>query len=212
MANPGSSPVARKPSFLPVFPRELWDIIIDHLRNEETIQTLSRLGQSCPALLTIIEPMLYSPAVRLQNSESGARLARTIDSRPELAPLIREIQHKADSGFEPHSNRHFLFYKMAVTLPNLEKLILKKNSRPLPTWASEDDRDREFSTSSIKSASNSVKEIRDFGLGPSRESSSPPTDEIIGNNESDVKRSLFWHSLFQNPKGLPALRECKSSK
>jgi hypothetical protein len=213
MANPDASFVPRKPSFLPVFPLELWDIIIDYLRNEETTQTLSRLCQSCPALHARIEPLLYNPVVRLQNSESGARLARTIDSRPELAQLIREIQHKADSGFEPHSNRHFLFYKMAATLPNLEKMFLRKNSRPLPQWASEKERNSAFVDWLATCKSGSAKGYRDFGIGPSGESSfSPPNDEPLGEFVNDTRRSLFWHSFLQDPIGLPALRECKPSE
>jgi len=214
MANPESSSVsAGKSSFLPVFPLELWDIIIEHLRNEETTQTLSRLAQTCPVLYARINPLLYHP-VRLNNSESGARLARTIESRPELAPLIREIQHKQDCGFEIHSQRHIKFYNMVVTLPNLEKLCLKNNLAPIGSfrWATDQEREHAYMKWFTADEPRPLKQIRDFGVGPSGESSfSPPSDEKFNFERPGTDKTLFWTSFLQNPVGFPALRVCKLS-
>lgn len=82
MATPTDRKLVQRSTLLPVFPLELWDIIIEHLREEESAQHLSRLAQTCPALYSRIDPQLYK-SVRLFNSESGARLALTIENRPE---------------------------------------------------------------------------------------------------------------------------------
>lgn len=212
MIDEDSSQVRPQPSFLPIFPLELWDIIIEYLRNEETLQSLSRLAQTCPMLRARIEPLLYQP-VRLQNSESGARLARTIMSRPELAPLIREIQHKEDSGFEQYSQRYSKFYQWVVTLPHLERLCLRNEIKLLDTsrWASEDERHEELENwlDEAWASPRPLKQIRDFGVGPQEESSfSLPADEKFISEFFRRDRTL-WNSSLQTPTGFPALRVCK---
>ncbi|KAJ5960322.1 uncharacterized protein N7479_007472 [Penicillium vulpinum] len=213
MAIPTQRAFVRRSTLLPVFPLELWDIIIEYLRDEESAQHLSRLAQSCPALYNRIDTILYN-CVRLFNSESGARLALTIEKRPELAPLIHEIRHKQDTGSEFWSHRHFKFYKTAVTLPNLEKLSLRRNPRPFDStrWDSTHARDdamfqwvRKISS---ESESGSAKEYRELGYGPSGESSfSPPDHEVSCLRDSEVE-TLFCHASLQHPPGLPALRVC----
>ncbi|KAJ5135627.1 uncharacterized protein N7515_004905 [Penicillium bovifimosum] len=102
-----------KSTSLHVFPLEIWDIVIEQLKHEESAQHLSRLAQTCHMLYQRTLPLLYR-LVRLANSESGARLAVAIEQRPELAELIHEIRHKADSGSEFLSGRHLKFYNMAA--------------------------------------------------------------------------------------------------
>ncbi|KAI2703727.1 hypothetical protein DTO027I6_2024 [Penicillium roqueforti] len=209
MATPTERTFAQRSTLLPVFPLELWDIIIEYLQDEESAQHLSRLAQTCPALYSRIDPQLYK-CVRLFNSESGARLALTIEKRPELAPLIRQIRHKQDAGSEVWSYRHLKFYKMAVTLPNLENLSLRRNPRPFDStrWASTHARDDALLqwVKKIASGSGSVKEYRELGYGPSEESSfSPPDHEITYERATET---LFWHASLQTPSGLPALRVC----
>ncbi|KAJ5236598.1 hypothetical protein N7489_006689 [Penicillium chrysogenum] len=211
MATPTDRKLVQRSTLLPVFPLELWDIIIEHLREEESAQHLSRLAQTCPALYSRIDPQLYK-SVRLFNSESGARLALTIENRPELASLIREIRHKQDTGSEIWSHRHLKFYKAAVTLPNLEKLSLRRNPRPFDStrWPSTHARDDAVMqwVKKIASRSGSIKEYRDLGYGPPGESSfSPPDDELICMQDGAAE-TLFWHASLQNPPGLPALRVC----
>lgn len=211
MATPTERTFAQRSTLLPVFPLELWDIIIEYLQDEESAQHLSRLAQTCPALYSRIDPQLYK-CVRLFNSESGARLALTIEKRPELAPLIRQIRHKQDAGSEVWSYRHLKFYKMAVTLPNLENLSLRRNPRPFDStrWASTHARDDALLqwVKKIASGSGSVKEYRELGYGPSEESSfSPPDHEITYERATET---LFWHASLQTPSGLPALRVCES--
>lgn len=214
MIDKESSQVRPQTSFLPIFPLELWDIIIEHLRNEETVQSLSRLAQTCPMLRARIEPLLYQH-VRLQNSESGARLARTIKSRPELSPLIREIHHKENSGFEQDSQRYSKFYQWVVTLPHLERLFLRNEIKLLDTsrWTSEHERHEGFNdwVSEALKSPTPLKQIREFGIGPQEVSSfSPPTDEKFTAQVVWRDRTL-WRSSLQTPTGLPALRICKSS-
>ncbi|KAJ5773413.1 hypothetical protein N7457_008309 [Penicillium paradoxum] len=207
MARPARSTI------LPVFPLELWDMIIESLCDEESAQHLSRLSRTCSMLYQRIEPSLYS-TVRLWNSESGARLARTIERRPELAPRIRQIRHKEDAGSEFYSHRYLKFYKTAATLPELEKLVLRRNPRPfeLTRWANRDERDDALLEWSRKVVTGTaiVKEWRDLGWGPPGESSfSPPgvSDKLSFERDSS-KEGLFSHALLQNPPGMPALRVC----
>lgn len=212
MATPTDRKLVQRSTLLPVFPLELWDIIIEHLREEESAQHLSRLAQTCPALYSRIDPQLYK-SVRLFNSESGARLALTIENRPELASLIREIRHKQDTGSEIWSHRHLKFYKAAVTLPNLQKLSLRRNPGPFDStrWPSTHARDDAVMqwVKKIASRSGSIKEYRDLGYGPPGESSfSPPDDELICMQDGAAE-TLFWHASLQNPPGLPALRVCE---
>lgn len=208
-------PARARSSFLPVFPLELWDIIIEYLDDGETAQNLGRLSQACPALRAIIEPRLYQP-VRLNNSESGARLARTIESRPDLAPLIREIQHKKDSGHENFYNRYLKFYQMALGLPNLETLFLRNEVKRLDTsrWSNKVERsvlsymealNQAFSETSIMTP----RHYRNLIVGPLEDSSfSPPDDEMISPEFMEQNNTL---SGLYNPnlKGLPALRVCE---
>ncbi|KAK4864448.1 hypothetical protein LT330_009711 [Penicillium expansum] len=202
----------QRPTLLPIFPLELWDIIIEYLHDEESAQHLSRLAQTCPALYFRIDPQLYNNPVRLLNSESGARLALTIEKRPELAPLICEIRHKQDTGSEYWSNRHLQFYKTAVTLPNLENLSLRRNPRPFDStrWASANARDDAMLEwmDKIASGSGSVKEYRELGYGPSGESSFSPPDRELSHTRDGEVETLFWHASLQHPPGLPALRVC----
>ena len=214
MATPRERSFAQRSTLLPVFPLELWDIIIEYLHDEESAQHLSRLAQTCPALYSRIDPQLYNKPVRLFNSESGARLALTIEKRPELAPLIRQIRHKQDTGSELWSYRHLRFYKMAVNLPNLEKLSLRRNPRPFDStrWASTHARDDALLQwlKKIASGSGSVKEYRELGYGPSDESSFSPPDHEITYLRDGTAETLFWQASLQNPPGLPALRVCES--
>ncbi|KAJ5185285.1 hypothetical protein N7491_006844 [Penicillium cf. griseofulvum] len=202
---------AERSAILPVFPLELWDIIIEYLRDEESAQHLSRLAQSCATLYERINPQLYN-SVRLFNSESGARLAYTIEKHPELAPLIREIRHKQDAGQEFWSHRHFQFYRTAATLPNLEKLSLRKNPRPFDStrWGNKAARDEAMLqwVGKVASGSATVKEYRELGFGPLEESSfSPPVDELA-HLRGRVVGTLFLHASLAAPPGLPALRVC----
>ncbi|KAJ5699459.1 hypothetical protein N7536_002472 [Penicillium majusculum] len=212
MATPTQRTFVRRSKLLPVFPLELWDIIIEYLRDEESAQHLSRLAQSCPALYAKIDPLLYNNPLRLLNSESGARLALTVEKRPELAPLIREIQHKQDSGSEFWSYRHLKFYKMAVTLPNLENLSLRRNPRSFDStrWASTYARDDAMLQweRKIRSGSISVKEYREMGYGPLGESSFSPPDHELTYMRNSAVETLFWHASLQYPPGMPALRVC----
>ncbi|KGO71837.1 hypothetical protein PITC_028400 [Penicillium italicum] len=202
----------QRSTLLPVFPLELWDIIIEYLRDEESAQHLSRLAQTCPALYCRIDPQLYKKPVYLLNSESGARLALTIEKRPELAPLICEIRHKQDAGSEIWSARHFKFYKTAVTLPNLENLSLRRNPMLFDStrWASADDRDNATLqwVKNLASGKGSVKKYRELGYGPSGESSFSPPDREISDIRAGAVETLFWHASLQHPPGLPALRVC----
>ncbi|KAJ5944193.1 hypothetical protein N7516_004361 [Penicillium verrucosum] len=212
MASPTERTFVQRSTLLPIFPLELWDIIIEYLHDEESAQHLSRLAQTCSVLYSRIDLQLYSRPLRLFNSESGARLALTIEKRPELAPLIREIRHKQDTGSEFWSYRHLKFYKTAVTLPNLENLSLRRNPRPFDStrWASVHARDEATIqwVKDIGSGSGSVKQYRELGYGPSGESSfSPPDNELSYMRDSAVE-TLFWHASLQHPPGLPALRVC----
>ena len=212
MATPTDRTFVQRSTLLPVFPLELWDIIIQYLHDEESAQHLSRLAQTCPALYSRIDPQLYK-SVRLFNSESGARLALTIEKRPELASLIHEIRHKQDTGSETWSHRHFKFYKAAVALPNLESLILRRNPRPFDSsrWASTHARDDAMIQWKRKAAlgSMSIKEYRDLGFGPPGESSFSPPDHERNYTQNATTGTLFGHASLQNPPGLPALRVCE---
>ncbi|CAI7643176.1 unnamed protein product [Penicillium crustosum] len=212
MASSTERTFVQRSTLLPIFPLELWDIIIEYLHDEESAQHLSRLAQTCPALYSRIDPQLYSKPVRLFNSESGAHLALTIEKRPELAPLIREIRHKQDAGSEFWSSRHLKFYETAVTLPNLENLSLRRNPRPFDSarWASAHARDEAMLqwVKKIGSGSGSVKEYRELGYGPSGESSFSPPDNELSYTRDGAVETLFWHASLQHPPGLPSLRVC----
>ncbi|CAI7609952.1 unnamed protein product [Penicillium discolor] len=212
MASPKERAFVQRSTLLPIFPLELWDIIIEYLHDEESAQHLSRLAQTCPALYSRIDPQLYSKPVRLFNSESGAHLALTIEKRPELAPLIHEIRHKQDAGSEFWSYRHLKFYEMAVTLPNLENLSLRRNPRPFDSarWTSAHARDEAMLewVKKIGSGSGSVKEYRELGYGPSGESLFSPPDNELSYTRDGAVETLFWHASLQNPPGLPALCVC----
>ncbi|KAJ5504423.1 hypothetical protein N7463_007297 [Penicillium fimorum] len=212
MATPMQRTFVQRPKLLPALPLELWDIIIEYLRDEESAQHLSRLAQSCHALYARIDPLLYTNPLRLFNSESGARLALTIEKRPELAPLIHEIQHKQDAGSEFWSYRHLKFYKMAVTLPNLEDLSLRRNPRSFDStrWASTYARDDAILQwkKKIRCGSISVKEYRETGYGPLGESSFSPPDHELTHMRNSAVETLFWHASLQYPPGMPALRVC----
>ncbi|OQE46754.1 hypothetical protein PENCOP_c001G08492 [Penicillium coprophilum] len=201
----------QRSTILPVFPLELWDIIIEYLYDEESAQHLSRLAQSCATLYTRINSKLYN-RVRLSNSESGARLALTIKKHPELAPLIREIRHKQDAGSEFWSYRHLKFYETAATLPNLENLSLRRNPRPFDStrWASTHARDDAMLqwVRKIASGSGSVKEYRELGYGPTGESSFSPPDRKLSYMQDGGAETLFVHASLLDPPGLPSLRVC----
>ncbi|KAJ5567419.1 hypothetical protein N7535_006725 [Penicillium sp. DV-2018c] len=166
---------------LRLFPLEIWDMVIEQLKSEESSQHLSRLAQTCHTLYQRSLPFLYG-TVRLAHSESGARLAVAIEQRPELAKLIREIRHKEDSGSELSSGRHFKFYKMAAGLPDLRTLVLRRNPRP-------------------------PKEPGSY-LRTADWAEDPPDTSVIPFDYARGDETLFWHALLQNPPGLPALRTC----
>ncbi|KAJ5130412.1 uncharacterized protein N7515_006451 [Penicillium bovifimosum] len=196
-----------KSSFLH-FPLEIWDMIIEQLKHEESPQHLSRLAQTCQMLYQRTLPLLYSP-VCLANSESGARLAVAIEQRPELAELIREIRHKEDSGSELSSGRHLKFYKMAAGLPNLETLSLRRNPRPhkFDKWTVHNIQTVEAREAAREA--QTVGEYRDMGFGPLGQSQfSPPDIRTIPFDYDRGDETLFWHALLQHPPGLPALRVC----
>jgi hypothetical protein len=206
MAETKSPPARSRSLYVPVFPLELWDIIIEYLHREETVQSLSRLSQTCPLLHTRIEPLLYQP-VRLQNSESGARLARTIRSRPELAPLIREIQTNEDSGLEIAGQSYWEFYQAAVTLPSLEKLYLRRHADPLDALRYPCQKTRELvyvqverQYATMEGSGDGLPFIAPF------ESLATPGRTF---EKAWPGRTLFDYSLLQAPTGLPALRVCK---
>ncbi|KAJ5550956.1 hypothetical protein N7461_005654, partial [Penicillium sp. DV-2018c] len=192
---------------LRLFLLEIWDMVIEQLKYEESSQHLSRLARTCRMLYQRTIPFLYG-TVRLAHSESGARLAVAIEQRPELAKLIREIRHKEDSGSELASARHLKFYKMAAGLPDLRTLVLRRNPRPSKfQWLKV--RTTQWAEEARNEAWN-VRRYRLHGFGPRGKSCfSPPPDTakiVFDYNRGD--QTLFWHALLQNPPGLPALRSC----
>lgn len=231
MANTEVSRTRPCSSFLPVFPPELWNIIIEYLDDGATAQNLGRLAQACPALQAIIEPRLYNP-VRLHNPESGARLARTIKSRPELAPLIRELRHKEDSGFGGNLHRYCTFYLMVSNLPNLEQIFMRKTIDPIETYQSADDEGLEeiynvlhpalWWSSTPKHVAMPLKEYRKY-------TNSPVKDRILGSSASHLcpgvefcesnqfieyllmETGIDWRELPRGlpSKGLSSLRVCE---
>ncbi|KAJ5540064.1 hypothetical protein N7513_008396 [Penicillium frequentans] len=111
-------------------PPELWDMIIQHLRE------------------SIIHPFLYETP-RLSWLIHGPRLAETIKKRPDLAPLIREIRHEYDTGFEDLIEFSVPFYEMIAKLPSLETLVFRKRLgvpwRRDIKWTEEEDKVRRLS-------------------------------------------------------------------
>ncbi|CAG8145792.1 unnamed protein product [Penicillium salamii] len=230
MANTEVSRTRPCSSFLPVFPPELWNIIIEYLDDGATAQNLGRLAQACPALQAIIEPRLYNP-VRLHNPESGARLARTIKSRPELAPLIRELRHKEDSGFGGNFYSYCTFYLMVSNLPNLEQIFMRKAIDSIETSQSADDESLEeiynvlhpalWWSSTPKHVAMPLKEYRKY-------TNSPVKDRILGSSASHLspgvefcesnqfieyllmETGIDWRELPRGlpSKGLSSLRVC----
>ncbi|KAJ5130328.1 uncharacterized protein N7515_006367 [Penicillium bovifimosum] len=191
------------------FPLEIWDMIIEQLKHEESAQHLGRLAQTCHVLHQRTVPRLYS-LVRLSNSESGAHLAVAIEQRPELAELIHEIRHKEDSGLEVFSGRHLKFYKMAAGLPNVETLILRGKLRPhKATQYTSYQARTPYGAYPVVKLARTVKEYRDLGVGPPGQSQfSPPDTPTIPWEFDRGNETLFGHALLQNPPGMPALRVC----
>lgn len=131
-------------------PPELWDMIIQHLRESVRKESkhLSRLAQTCRSLYQIIHPFLYETP-RLSWLIHGPRLAETIKKRPDLAPLIREIRHEYDTGFEDLIEFSVPFYEMIAKLPSLETLVFRKRLgvpwRRDIKWTEEEDKVRRLS-------------------------------------------------------------------
>lgn len=131
-------------------PPELWIMVIQHLRESvrKEPKHLSRLAQTCRSLYQSILPYLYETP-RLSWLIHGPRLAETIKKRPDLAPLIREIRHEDDTGFEDLIDFSVPFYEMIAKLPSLETLVFRKRLgvhwRRDIKWTEEEDKMRELS-------------------------------------------------------------------
>ncbi|CAG8124792.1 unnamed protein product [Penicillium olsonii] len=201
MAYPEAASSRHSSSFLPVFPLELWDIIIGYLDDGGTPQHLGRLSQACPALQAVIEPRLYQH-VRLRSLRGGYRLARTLESRPDLRPLIREIRHKKDSGFESNDKLVRKFYRMFANLPNLEQVFMRTTLDELVNAFNRVRRPVE--------ELGIIQETLRWSLGL--------TDLVLlGDDDPDTSKDpefteddfqIFGNYMLQSPKGLPALRVC----
>ena len=204
MAYPEAASSRHSSSFLPVFPLELWDIIIGYLDDGGTPQHLGRLCQACPALQAVIEPRLYQH-VRLRSLRGGYRLARTLESRPELRPLIREIRHKKDSGFKSNDKLVRKFYRMFANLPNLEQVFMRTTLGELVNAFNRVRRPVE--------ELGIIQETLRWSLGL--------TDLVLlGDDDPDTSKDpvfteddfqIFGNYMLQSPKGLPALRVCEWS-
>ncbi|KAJ6093269.1 hypothetical protein N7486_008558 [Penicillium sp. IBT 16267x] len=101
--------------------------IIQYLRKSARKEPkhLSRLARTCRSLYQRILPLLYE-TVKLSWLIHAPRLVETIKKRPDLAPLIREIRHDDDTGFEDVIDFSVHFYDMVSRLPSLETLVFRK--------------------------------------------------------------------------------------
>ncbi|OQE02802.1 hypothetical protein PENVUL_c038G06646 [Penicillium vulpinum] len=114
---------------LPIFPLEIWFMIFQYLRDEESPQHISRLAQTCKYFHRELEHVIYQP-VRLKRIENARRFANTVSSRPDLAALVKEVRHSDDTGFSDFAGYSVPFYQALVKLQNLQTLVMRKTLRP----------------------------------------------------------------------------------
>ena len=120
----------------PTFPVELWLMIIEHLRDEESPQHMSRLAQTSKWFHEVVNDALY-PIMRLQSNLNAEKFAFSMINleepkfvaRPEVKSLVREVRHHGDMGFQNFTYSCSLFYEELATFHNLETLIMR------PRWS-----------------------------------------------------------------------------
>ncbi|KAJ6180197.1 hypothetical protein N7519_010658, partial [Penicillium mononematosum] len=83
-----------------IFPLEIWLMIFQYLRDEESPQHISRLAQTCKSFHQELNHVIYQP-VRLRRVENARHFANTISSRPDLAALS-DIP-RIDDGHTPQA-------------------------------------------------------------------------------------------------------------
>ncbi|OQE41849.1 hypothetical protein PENCOP_c004G06951 [Penicillium coprophilum] len=108
-----------------VFPPELWLMIIQFLRDEESPQHISRLAQTCKFFYQEINHVIYQ-SVRLRRVENARRFAKTVSSRPDLAALVKGVRHADDLGFSDFAGHSEPFYQALTKLQNLQTLVMRK--------------------------------------------------------------------------------------
>lgn len=116
-------------SMVPVFPPEIWLIIVDHLRGEDNPQHISRLSQTCRWLYQEINHLIYR-SVRLNWEMNVLGFGQTVFNRPQLAGLVKQVRYAIDMGSNSFTSRYSPFYKLLPRLYNLRTLNLRKDFYP----------------------------------------------------------------------------------
>ncbi|KAK9856561.1 hypothetical protein MYU51_000273 [Penicillium brevicompactum] len=132
-------------SLASTFPVEIWLIIIKHLQQEKaSSQHLSRLSRTCRAFYEEIEPLLYETII-LKRKAKARLLADTLQRRPHLKALVKELRHEDEMGISL-TNFSKPFYKQLTSMENLETLIFKPEWKRMSflsrRWPSEPEQDR----------------------------------------------------------------------
>jgi hypothetical protein len=112
-----------------IFPLEIWLMIFQYLRDEETPHHISRLAQTCKSFHQELNHVIYQP-VRLRRVENARHFANTISSRPDLAALVKEVRHSEDVGFSDFAGYSRPFYEALTKLDNLQTLVMRENLPP----------------------------------------------------------------------------------
>ncbi|KAJ5342525.1 hypothetical protein N7541_011649 [Penicillium brevicompactum] len=114
-------------SLASTFPAEIWLIIIKYLQQEKaSSQHLSRLSRTCRAFYEEVEPLLYETII-LKWRKNSKLLAETLQRRPQLKALVKELRHEHEMGISL-TNFSKPFYKQLTSMENLETLIFN------PKW------------------------------------------------------------------------------
>lgn len=111
----------------PILPAELWLMIAEYLKDEDSPRHLSRLARTSKWLYWALNDLIYQ-TVRLERRANARKFAETLRDRPELKGLISEVRHYGDMGFQDFSYFCSTFYTELSTLQNLQTLIMR------PKW------------------------------------------------------------------------------
>ncbi|KAJ5115250.1 hypothetical protein NUU61_001009, partial [Penicillium alfredii] len=127
------------------------------------------------------------PVCRPDVDWNGPRLAETLEKRPDLASLVREVRHHDDTGFEDFACISEPLYKVLAKLPALQQLVLRKRSKLKPGMKLTPDEkrtrmfacmmDENFSLTDLEAMAIQVRNESELSTDPLGLGSDPTFDE-----------------------------------
>ncbi|KAJ5736389.1 uncharacterized protein N7483_001514 [Penicillium malachiteum] len=105
-------------------PKDLWQRIVDQLRDDRSPNHLSHLIRTCKWFHENFVHLLYQN-LRFFNKGDAIAFGNAL-LRQEVKDLVEEIRHEDTTGFLDFTGRSNPFFQKPPTLTNLKTLILKR--------------------------------------------------------------------------------------